>query len=60
MMSPEEWKMEDLSALLPALAEQGLLPASQDLLLLPGLVGVPVEDLEPQLILEVQVVQMGL
>ena len=58
--------MEDLSGLLPVPAEQGLLPAAQDLSLLPELVEVPVQGLEPQLILEVQVflpgpqVQMGL
>ena len=45
--------MEDLSGLLPVLAEQGLLRTAQDLSLLPGLVEVPVQGLEPQLILEV-------
>ena len=58
--------MEDLSGLLPVPTEQGFLPASQDLLLLPGLVEVLVQGLEPQLNLEVQgflpglQVQMGL
>ena len=58
--------MDNLSGLVPAPAEQGLLPAAQDLSLLPELVEVPVQGLEPQLILEVQVflpgpqVQMGL
>ena len=58
--------MEDLSGLLPGPAEQGLLPAAQGLSLLPELVEVPVQSLEPQLILKVQVllpgpqVQMGL
>ena len=66
MVSQEVWKMEDLSGLLPALAEQGLLPAAQDLSLLPELVEVPVQGLEPQLIPKVQVflpgpqVRMGL
>ena len=65
-VSQEVWKMEDLSGLLPVPAEQGLSPAAQDLSSLPGLVEVPVQGLEPPLVLEVQVflprpqVQMGL